>query len=74
VSALPWISDAGEEVCSFTVMPLGETGGVLVILFDAHGREVVMTGPTAAIEQTAVALGAVRDELTFLPAPRSVSV
>ena len=65
----PWMSDDGEEVCSFTVMPLEETGGILIILFDAHGREVAMTGPIAAIEATAAALGAVLGELTFLLAP-----
>jgi hypothetical protein len=66
---LPWIADDGREVCSFAVRPLEETGGILVILVDAHGRKVAMTGLTAAIEQTAVALGSVPGELTFLPAP-----
>jgi hypothetical protein len=60
------------SACSLTVRPLEDTGGILVILFDAHGREVTMTGPTAAIQQTAVALGAVPGELTFLPAPIKV--
>ena len=35
-----------------------ETGGVLVALHDAHGREVVSTGDHAAIVATAMALGA----------------
>jgi hypothetical protein len=66
-TSLPWVSD-GREVCSLTVRLLEETGGILVILFDAHCREVIVTAPSAAIAQTVVALGAVPGELTFLPA------
>lgn len=56
--ALPWRGDAGGEICSFAVVPLSETGGMLVVLFDAHGREVVRSGGRIAIEATALALGA----------------
>ncbi len=67
---LPWISNDGEEVCSFAVRPLADTGGILVILYDAHGREVTMAGAlSTAVEQTVIALGAGPGELTFLPAP-----
>jgi hypothetical protein len=38
-----------------------------VVLYDAHGAEVAMTGDHAAIETTALAPGAKTNELTFLP-------
>lgn len=38
-----------------------------VILFDAHGREVVMSGATMAVQATALQLGAAPGEITFLP-------
>jgi len=66
---LPWRSDDGEEVCSFKLRLLEEIGGMLVVLFDAHGRDVVMTGLTSAIEATALALGALPGEMMLLPAP-----
>jgi hypothetical protein len=70
VPALPWISDDGAEVCSLGVQPIKHIGGILVSLYDAHGREVLRTATPRehmAIEATAVALGATTDALTFLP-------
>jgi hypothetical protein len=68
VPPLPWIADNGAEVCSFTVLALD--AGILVVLCDAHGREVVRTGTELeyrAIEATAIALGGKVGELVFLP-------
>lgn len=66
---LPWIADNGTEACSYTVLSLSG-GGILVLLYDAHGREIVRTGNEAeyrAIEATAIALGGKAGELLFLP-------
>ena len=52
-----------------SVLPIEATGKILVLLYDVHGREVVRTGDYAAIEATAMALGAKPNELTFLPPP-----
>jgi hypothetical protein len=69
ILALPWIADNGAEVCSFTVKPFEHAGAVLVLLYDAHDREVVRARNYTAIAATAMALGAKPNELTFLPAP-----
>jgi hypothetical protein len=70
VPALPWISDDGAEIYSLTVVPLKSTGGIMVVLYDARGREAVRSALSvehAAIQATAMALGAKVNELTFLP-------
>jgi predicted GNAT superfamily acetyltransferase len=75
VPALPWKSDDGEEICSFTVMSLPRGGGIITIMYDAHGREVTMSGDARiyqALDATALALGAKEGELLFLPAALSV--
>jgi hypothetical protein len=67
VPALPWRADSGEEVRSFTVVPLEHTGGLLIVLFDADGREVVRSGDVHAIEATALALVAAPGDVMLLP-------
>lgn len=70
--ALPWKGDDGEEVCSFTVVSLPDAGGIMTVMYDAHGREVVLSGDARmyqALDATALALGAKEGELLFLPAP-----
>lgn len=73
VPALPWTADNGAEVCSFALEPVEHLGEIMVLLYDAHGNEVVRSASPAehgAIEATAVALGGRVNELTFLPPPR----
>jgi hypothetical protein len=70
VSALPWMSDDGREICSFAaIVPREETFSILVVLFDAHGREAARSGDVLAIQATATALSAAPGDLMFLPVP-----
>ena len=72
---LPWIANDGTEVWSFTVT-LTECG-ITVVLYDAHGREVVRSATECeyrAIRATAIALGGKNGELTFLPVTIGVLV
>jgi hypothetical protein len=66
--ALPWRGDEGQEICSFAVVPLSETAGLTIVLFDAYGCEVVRHGDARAILVTCLALNPTPWELTFLPA------
>jgi hypothetical protein len=64
---LPWMSDDGVEICSFAIVPVKETGGAMVALFDAHGNEVVQSSAVGPILVTCVGLNPTPWELTFLP-------
>jgi len=66
---LPWLSDNGTEICSFSILSAPGSGRCKATLYDAYGREVSVIASRAAIEATVLALGRRRDELTFLPAP-----
>jgi hypothetical protein len=70
--ALPWRGDQGEEICSFAVVPLNESAGIIIVLFDAYGREVVRHGDARAILVTCLSLNSTLWELTFLPQASSV--
>ena len=56
VLALPWIADNGAEICSFALQQIDPLGVTLVLLYDAHGREVVRARDYAAIEATGMKL------------------
>jgi hypothetical protein len=70
---LPWIADNGAEICSFAIYPIRGTAGTAVVLYDAHCRQVGVSGNRAAINATAAALGRRADELTFLPTVDGIS-
>jgi hypothetical protein len=65
--ALPWRGDQGEEICGFAVMPLSEARGMVIVLIDSHGREVVRSGNGRAILATCLAFNSTPWEVTFLP-------
>jgi hypothetical protein len=65
---LPWCGDDGAVACSFMIVPLEETGGVLAVLLDQHGREILRSADTAPILATCLALNPTPWALTFLPA------
>jgi hypothetical protein len=67
--ALPWLGDRGEEICSFAASPTGDHGRITVVLFDAHGREVLRRADGLAILATCLALNTELWEQTFLPTP-----
>jgi hypothetical protein len=64
------MSDDGREICSIAVVPLDESFNILVVMFDAHGREAVRSGDVPAIQATATALSTAPGGLMFLPVGR----
>jgi hypothetical protein len=49
--ALPWVSDDGAETCSFAIVSLENAGGIMAVLFDAHGNEVVQSAAAGGRRQ-----------------------